>query len=569
MVAFAGKDLTNALRGIKHEARSIGGELRAGGATAIFAVHGVSPIQRYAFQDQVAAALQGYLNSQEPQHSKLSWKSVVYWPECSKDGPADVEGVRPTALRVYRSDENDPLKPKGRIYDVYEGYWSPLSKGKTNIASAVRWLLNATFLGTSSTASIPCTPQKLAFDVSYVVTLLGVALLLCAGAAALGWFGWRNLAAVLAAGGGSGLSYSDVLDDPLRNIFRLPIVVYAEFIVDLILGYVVAQLFVVYNTRRKRLRNTAAVKNDVKQTGHFHKKVEGTQWFHRIVLAILWAAFVILGVLAWQIPIWFSHSGSEPTRWFVVYVLAIAIAVAILQAARSIADFAVENVLGDVQIYTTHDQNSAFYGIRQLIIASVGLALKGVLSVAERVTPADESFVEEPKPYYERIHILGHSLGSTVAMDVLILLRQLIQEQTLPDRQWQRIRSFTTFGTALEKTRFFFDVRQPTLNAAQDQWGNDVYGRYFTDKIAALALPTNAGGIYWSNYWYQHDIVANAIESYKSSVEVGDDFVYDTSTRRICHNVPIPHRRPPWAWVHSDYLADEHFWVKVGPILTS
>lgn len=569
MVAFASKDLTHALRGMHEARRSIGGESHTGGRTAIFAVHGVSPIQRYAFQDQVAAALQGYLNAQEGQQPKLCWKSVVYWPECSKDGPADVEGVRPTALRVYRSDEDDPLKPKGRIYDVYEGYWSPLSKGKTNIASAVRWLLNATFLGTSSTASIPCTPQKLAFDVTYVIALLSAALLLCAGAAALGWLGWWLLAAKISPGGSLGISYPDMLTDPFHSIFRLPVVVYAEFIVDVMLGYVLAQLFVVYNTRRKRRRNTAAVKNDAKKTGYFHEKVESTQWFHRVVLAILWAAFLILGFLAWRIPFWFHHPGAELTGWFAVYVFAIAVAVAILQAARSIADFAVENVLGDVQIYTTHDQNSAFYGIRQLIIASVGLALKGVLSVVDQTTPVDESFVEEPKPYYERIHILGHSLGSTVSMDVLILLRQLIQEKTLPDLQWQRIRSFTTFGTALEKTRFFFDVRQPTLNAAQDQWGNDVYGRYFTDDLAALALPTNAEGIYWSNYWYEHDIVSNEIKSYRSSVDVGDDFVYGTSARSICHNERIPHPKPWYAWVHSDYLSDEHFWVKVGPILTS
>ena len=42
------------------------------------------------------------------------------------------------------------------------------------------------------------------------------------------------------------------------------------------------------------------------------------------------------------------------------------------------------------------------------------------------------------------------------------------------------MRSLTTFGTALEKTRFLLDVRNPTVSAAQQQWQNDSYGRFFT-----------------------------------------------------------------------------------------
>jgi hypothetical protein len=144
----------------------------------------------------------------------------------------------------------------------------------------------------------------------------------------------------------------------------------------------------------------------------------------------------------------------------------------------------------------------------------------------------------------------------------------MIEQDALAQQQWNKIRSFTTFGTALEKTRFFFDVRQPTINAAQDQWGNDVYGRFFTADSHVLNQPTNAAGIYWSNYWYFRDIVANEIVSYQSDVNVGT-FAWTRNTRPICNNVLLPHERPRLAWVHSDYLADTLFWATAGPVLVS
>jgi len=572
MTAFSRKDLAAKISGLPSDDRPSGiAEAPAGTRTAIFAVHGVSPIQRYAFQDQVATALQAYLNAQA---GSDVWKAVVYWPEVTKGAPIDVEGVRPSALRIHRRDK-DPDDPTARVYDVYEGYWSPLSKGKTNIASALRWLLNATFLATSSTASIPCKLGKLLFDIGYVVTLLTAALLLCVAAVALGWQGWKLLLSMLPAADHAGVKYEDLIADPLRAIFLLPPVVYVEFIVDVLLGYVAAQIIVVYSARRRRRKDAAAVWNDSREKGHFREDVVSARAFHRAALVILWVIFGLLLGLAVVIPTLLSHqnvTSASELAWYVVYIAA---AVAAIQGARALADFAVENVLGDVQIYATHDQNSTFYAIRQLIIATVTGAFKGVMSVGKPLAaaenaPGQQPKPSEPKPYYERIHILGHSLGSTIAMDVLILLRQMIEEKVSPDRHWEQIRSFTTFGTALEKTRFFFDVRQPTLNAAQDQWENDVYGRYFTDQADTLNNLTNASGIYWSNYWYFHDIVSNEIVSYESDSDVGDRFQWNRKTPRpICQNFEIKHERPLWAWVHGDYLADPLFWAKVGPILTS
>jgi len=157
-------------------------------------------------------------------------------------------------------------------------------------------------------------------------------------------------------------------------------------------------------------------------------------------------------------------------------------------------------------------------------------------------------------------------------MDTLISLRQMVQEGSLIAEQWKRIRSLTTFGTALEKTRFFFDVRQPTINAAQDQWQNDVYGRFFTQDPSTLQRADNASGIYWSNLWYFRDIVANEIVSYEADVQAGSaSFAWSPSQppRLICANSELPHKRGRFAWVHSDYLSDPLFWQGVGPVITA
>lgn len=525
---------------------------------AVFAIHGISPIQRYAFQDQVALALQSYLNASEPADSTVNWKSIVHWPNVAADGGDSGVAVRPSALRLYQSND-DPNQPQHRVYDVYEGYWSPLSKGKANVASAAKWLLNATFLGNSSTANVPCSLGKLAFDLFYVATLLVAASFVCAFAFWCGYEAWQALVASLAVK--LDVNFVDLVQNPFQTLFKFPRLVYVECLLYLTIGYIAAQIVTALNAARKRQGRRRTLSRDVTKSGHFESATIEAHKFHLTTFAVLLA---VLGASVWLA--WFLGGRSDfTTDW--IYVAGIVGFAVFLQAARSIADFAVENVLGDVEVYTTHDANSSYYKVRGEIIATVTSALKGVLNAVAEPGVPEEQPASRQEPYYGAVHILGHSLGSTIGMDALILLRQLIEEGSPADRQWKRIRSFTTFGTALEKTRFFFDVRQPSLNAAQDQWGNDVYGGFFTKELTALNGSTNAEGIYWSNHWYFRDVVSNAIVSYKSDCNVGS-FQFKSASRAICENYQIPHRRFLFAWVHSDYLADPSFWQHVGPVVT-
>ena len=528
--------------------------------TAIFGIHGISPTQRYAFQDQVATSLQSALDALEQvRGSDRSWKAVVHWPHGS--GKATVGDLRPSALRLYR-DDDDPLSPVHDVYDVYEGYWSPLSKGKTNILSALQWLLNCTFLGTSSTANIPCTRAKLSSDLTYVgglAALIAVAFVL---ALVAGFLSWNALACSIP--GMCYTSFSSVIANPIAIAVKLPLPFYAQLVVEIAAAYVVVQLWVVHGVSASRRARTDESMKDAKTKGWFHSRTIQAAAFHRYVSIILWIALVVLVAVAAFLVVANSHLANVNPSIFIPSSLGVVATVALLQVARAKADFAVEDVLGDIQIYTTHDENATYYVIRQGIIEVVSDAL---LSVLDAVDPANAA--NNKAPYYDRLHLFGHSLGSTIAMDVLISLRQLVEQSLLPPQNWARIRSLTTFGTSLEKTRFFFDVRKPTINATQDQFENDVYGRFFSDNPAVLANLDNRQGIYWSNLWYFRDIVANEIVSYASDVAPGQSFTWQSGApaRPICANYQLPHNRPRFAWVHSDYLSDPLFWDKVAPVL--
>jgi hypothetical protein len=556
MIPLSANDLTKDFRANAAPDKSLAIAASTAKRVAVFAIHGISPIQQYAFQDQVALALQSYLNSQEPPAANVTWQSIVHWPQVAPQSAGGAT-VRPSALRLYRSDDK-PEAPNHRVYDVYEGYWSPFSKGKTTIVSALRWLLNGTFLATSSTAAIPCSPGKLAFDLFYVLSLLVAAIAACAVALVFGYEAWILLAGVLPID--AAFSFRDLIQNPLSTVLQLPPLVYLQFLIDLAIGYLIAQIVTAHNALRKRNARQSTVSHDADTAGHFTASTINAGTFHGVMLALLWIALVLLIGLAFFVA---TRMGLAARPFsLALYVASLALFVAFLQLARSIADFAVENVLGDIQVYSTHDANSAFYTIREEIIGSVAGALNGVLCAV-----TDEKAVAL-EPYYDAIHVFGHSLGSTVGMDVLIRLRQMIDEGSIADGQWDKIRSFTTFGTALEKTRFFFDVRQPTLSAAQDQWDNDVYGRFFTKEFQALDGASNDRGIYWSNHWYFRDIVSNCIVSYQSEARVGRFNWAGNAQDEICHNFPIPHKRWLFAWVHSDYLADALFWKHAGLVVT-
>ncbi len=153
---------------------------------AIFVIHGISPIQRYAIQDQFADGLFAFLSAQGG-----AWKRATHWPPNSANSD-----ITPSAIRIYDATDGAGPETSPSAHDIYEGYWSPLSKGKTSFISALQWLFNMTFLASSSTADLPCNWNKLRWDAGYLSAGLGASVLLGAGAIVSAGVAWRTFTKV-------------------------------------------------------------------------------------------------------------------------------------------------------------------------------------------------------------------------------------------------------------------------------------------------------------------------------------------------------------------------------------
>ncbi len=276
-------------------------------------------------------------------------------------------------------------------------------------------------------------------------------------------------------------------------------------------------------------------------------------WFQALLLLV--AAFGL-----WWWP-WFHPFVPDPNhRLMLATITAVAIVGFFRSAFGTLNEFFV-NTLGDVQIYTTHDENSAFYKLRQEIVELVEGVILQVLRaesgpLVTMPVPRDgfaiRGALDPPLPLYDRVVVAAHSLGSTIGMDALINIHEMCAEGGVLPEQWNRLRAFVTFGSSLEKTKFFFDVKQPTVSASADHWRNDVYGRLFTNDFTTLSgdAASSTPQIFWANHWYGTDLVANCIESYT-----------DRGGRAICENTLLASKFSlVHPWVHSDYLWDENFW---------
>jgi pimeloyl-ACP methyl ester carboxylesterase len=538
---------------------------------AVVGIHGISPIQRYAFQDQLAGGLLSYLNANETATgSKRVWRPMAYWPHVGKK-PGDPQ-LKPTALRLYRDDESNPEEPTTQVYDVYEGYWSPLSKGKTNIVALLQWLLRCTFLATSSTARIPATCKKLCWDAGYLMAALSLGLGSVIAAFVVGVFAWHQFTVIFipiattvsTSATSYVLSFSATAANPLSALTSLPFIAFIQLLITVVIGYLLVQLVVVLIAWRQTSIRSNELLDDARKQGRFKRDTIAANKFQRTATIVFSIIVLLLIVVDAVLLRGFGFNDWGKAGLYGFFVVA---AIAFIQFARFVADFVVEDVLGDIQVYTTHDCNAEFYAIRDAILTTVTSALLGPLNA---VNP-HKSAVHAKECLYKSIHVIGHSLGSTIALDVLIRLRQLVQEAAVDRDAWGRVRSLTTFGTSLEKTRFFFDVRQPTVSAAEDQWANDIYGRFFSMDRRVLRTADNTKGVYWSNHWYLRDIVANRIVSYWSDVHAGakdSTFRPGQLAHPICRNYKMRPNKPFYAWVHSEYLADPVFWRHFGPVVT-
>jgi pimeloyl-ACP methyl ester carboxylesterase len=522
----------------------------------IVIVHGVIPQPRYQIQDQTAQALAAELNKLRAKDATGKWVADVLNPPSPPakppSPPAGYE-ARTTITRVHLLGESSYVASD--VYDVMEAYWSPLDKNKTNWRSVLSWLLSTIFVPANTTARYMASWQKTIFDLTYVLGAAAIAV----GALVLAlWIALHSFEKIISIAG-TGTSKTSVGLSALWGILGNPIQI-GQFLSLNSIG-LLACACVGGFTLMEALRAMISVVRQRVALSKIPVQITSRVFFILLLL-------VISAVLLWLAATLPIVPGGSSMGW---WALGFALAALSFEIGRAILESFITDFFGDVQIYTTHDENSEFYALREKILDLVAQTIGGMTAA----TAADG---HSP---YQRVHVLAHSLGSTIAMDALMRLYDLKEQGLYDPADFSRIRSFVTFGSSLEKTKYFFDIANPSQSLSYVQWRNDAYGVLFADRKETLDYANGANeGIFWVNYWYFKDPVANAIDSYRSFLVPGDSLgqgaeirasvqqatkgdADDAVGRIICLNERHPGIINPFVGrfiPHGDYLTDDWFW---------
>lgn len=191
-----------------------------------------------------------------------------------------------------------------------------------------------------------------------------------------------------------------------------------------------------------------------------------------------------------------SLSGRTPA----FSVLAVGLVWAAAAGASLVARKFLVQFMGDVAIYLNSYKVDKFNAVRQQI-KRLTLDTATTLYSAQ----AGGGFA------YDRVVVLGHSLGSVVAYDTLNALLNL--DETLPPdaplHVADRTSALITYGSPLDKTAFLFDLQHPEAP--------------MRDALAAsvqplIRDPAARSKISWVNIYSKLDVFSGALEFYQLPV---------------------------------------------------
>jgi pimeloyl-ACP methyl ester carboxylesterase len=164
------------------------------------------------------------------------------------------------------------------------------------------------------------------------------------------------------------------------------------------------------------------------------------------------------------------------------------------------------DVLGDVVVYTTADAKSPFYEVREQILAGAVDALRYLVEPSRAGAGA--------RRRYERVILVGHSLGSQVALDAVNRLSDLVAQGDirgfdrsgraggLGPRMSDVLAGLVTFGSPLDKLAASAGDRgEPPLEPRHVH-------RRLLDEMA------------WLNYFDRRDYVSGALNGHRNLTNV-------------------------------------------------
>ncbi|MGB8954405.1 MAG: hypothetical protein WCC10_03470 [Tumebacillaceae bacterium] len=170
--------------------------------------------------------------------------------------------------------------------------------------------------------------------------------------------------------------------------------------------------------------------------------------------------------------------------------------------------------IGDVAIYTSSDRKSKFYQARQQV-------LNGAIEKIAALLRQD----------YDRIVVVGHSLGTVIAYDALNAVNLLMNEDPELAAQHDKLFELITLGSPLDKVAFFFREHIPKDSYVKQLILNNVHGFRRRGLVVPLEgdaeLVSNVRNflshMQWTNYWDAQDPVSGHLDFYDNVVNVQVD----------------------------------------------
>ena len=378
---------------------------------------------------------------------------------------------------------------------IYETYWAPLTAGKATLGDVFGFLKDA---GISGIFSSRGPFDRYIFEAwqSFAVRFVATAAKFLGALAVLLSLALMS-ATIVAVGaaraltrGASGWPSNSLMAD-LTCDFAL----FGAFASILGLLYFLAWL----RERDRNQRNDAIV--DCARTGVLNRIILAMlllTLFVTIVvgLLVLWHLATDQAAYAWGhwdgwLAQWMMGRGDQRADlaliaiWGLVFYLN-------NTARKLLVDF-----MGDVAAYVAAHTASKFYEIRQLIQKRAKTVGRAVYSLARK----------DGKPFYDRVIVMGHSLGSVVAYDLVNAL--LLDEETGSGGAAavrNRTTHLVTFGSPLDKTAFIFREQQPRDSQVRESLAANVQ-----PLILAYA---NRRDLAWINLWSAHDPISGRLEYY-------------------------------------------------------
>lgn len=385
----------------------------------------------------------------------------------------------------------DPAGGAPRPVHVYEAYWAPLTEGAISLTEVVQFLVSAGLGGVwrSFTLRPPAWRrfERWVFgrEQDYGPQRLTPWLLLGALLVVAGLVGINSILTLVFGTHAVGLAAQGVQT-----------VLLAELTTDLLwlLGTAVVAVGLLWLSMRRHRRAARAGTLAGLRFGLL--EVVGGAATAVLLLVVVGIALAMAyhyqqlrnGAVA---HLTLSVTGHTPTfaRWAVVVVWAAA-AGASLAARQFLVQF-----MGDVAIYLNSYKVDKFNAVRQQIKALSFNTACTIYGARDGAALA-----------YDRVVMVGHSLGSVVAYDTLNAMLNLDESMPAPLHVAGRTSALITYGSPLDKTAFLFDLQHP------EEPMRDALAASVQPLIRSVAVRTL---IRWVNIYSWLDIISGALEFYE------------------------------------------------------